>query len=51
MGRAVVLGGGQQLREEGDDYHVPRQLRVWARTATRAECDDEKGGKLALHGP
>jgi hypothetical protein len=51
MGRAVVLGGRQQLREEGEQDHVPRRLRVCARTATRAECDDEQGGKVAPHRP
>jgi hypothetical protein len=51
MGRPVVLGGGQQLREEGEQYHLPRHVRVRARTATRAECDDEHGGKVAPHRP
>jgi hypothetical protein len=49
VGRAVVLGRGEQLREEDEQNHLARRLRVWARPATRSEGDDEQGGELARH--
>jgi hypothetical protein len=39
--RAVVLSRSQQLREEDEQNHLPRCLRVCARPATRAERNDE----------
>jgi hypothetical protein len=44
VGWAVVLGRGQQLREEDEEDHLPRRVGVRARAAARAEGDDEKGG-------
>jgi hypothetical protein len=51
VGRAVVLRGGQQLRDEDEQHHPPRRLRVHARSATRTEGDDEQGGEIAPHPP
>jgi hypothetical protein len=47
--RAVVLGGRQQLRDEDEQHHLPRRLRVWARAAARTEGDDEEQGGVAMH--
>ena len=47
--RAVVLGAGEQLRDEDDEDHLPRRLGVAARSATRAQGDDEQRGKVAPH--
>jgi hypothetical protein len=49
VGRTVVLGRGQQLREDDQENHLPRRVGVCARPAARAEGDDEKGGVLAPH--
>jgi hypothetical protein len=40
--RAVVLGGGQKLREEDEQDHLSRPPRVRARPAARSEGDDEQ---------
>ena len=45
--RAVVLSAGQQLRDEDEEDHLPRRLGVAARSATRAQGDDEHRGKLS----
>ena len=45
--RAVVLGAGQQLRDEDEEDHLPRRLRVAARSATRAQGDHEQRGKVS----
>jgi hypothetical protein len=49
VGRAVVLGGGQQLRNEDEQNHLPRRLRVRSGPATRAEGNDEQEGEIAAH--
>jgi hypothetical protein len=49
VGRAVVLGGGQLLREEDEQNHLSCGCRVLARPAARAEGDDEEGGRITPH--
>jgi hypothetical protein len=49
VGRAVVLGRGQQLGEDDEENHLPRRVGVWARSAARADGNDEQGGELAPH--
>jgi hypothetical protein len=51
VGRAVVLGGGQQLRNEDEQHHLPRRFSVCARSAARAEGDDEQWSEIATHAP
>jgi hypothetical protein len=49
MGRAVVLGFGEQLRDENEQHDPSRRIRVCARPATRAQGEDEQGGQIAPH--
>jgi hypothetical protein len=49
--RAVVLGAGQKLRDEDEEDHLPRRLRVAARSATRAQGDHEERGNVTPHRP
>jgi hypothetical protein len=49
MGRAVVLGRGQHLRDEDEEHHLPSHLRVCAGSAARPEGDDEQEGGIAPH--
>jgi hypothetical protein len=44
--RAVVLGGGQKLREQDEQHHPPRRLGMRARPGARTEGDDQQGGRL-----
>jgi hypothetical protein len=49
VGRAVVLGRGEQLRDENEQHDLSRRLRVCARPATRAQGEDKQGGRIAPH--
>ena len=49
VGRAVVLIRGEQLRDEDEQHHLPRSLRVRARPAARAKGDDQQRGEIAPH--
>ena len=51
VGRTVVLGGGQQLRDEDEQDDLPRRLCVRSRSAARPEGEDEQGGVIAPHPP
>ena len=44
-----MLGGGQQLRDEDEQHHLPCGLGVRARPTARAEGEDEQGGEVAPH--
>jgi hypothetical protein len=49
VGRAVVLGGGEQLRDQNEQRDLTRHFRMCARPATRAEGDNEHRGEIASH--
>jgi hypothetical protein len=51
VGRTVVLGRGQQLRDEDEQHDLSGGLRVRAGPAAGAEGDDEQGGEIAPHRP
>jgi hypothetical protein len=49
--RALVAGGGEQLREQHEQDHPAGGLRVRAGTAARAQGCRQEGGEFAPHRP